>query len=58
MMFKLTTLGSFIIKETGLLSFILMPFGSITEGTETQHFCLWFLIQYSQGDETIILDRD
>ena len=50
-MFKLTALGSFIIKGTRLLSFILTAFGSITKGTETQHLCLQFLIQYSQGED-------
>ena len=56
-MFKLTTFGSSINKGTRLLSIILMAFGSITKGTRTQHLCLRFLIQYSQGDEAIILDR-
>ena len=51
------TLGSFIIKGMGLPSFILMDFGSITKGTKMQNLCLRFLIQYSKGDETTILDR-
>ena len=50
-------LGSFIIKGTGLLFFVLTSFGSITKEMETQHLCLWFLIKYSQGDGAIILDR-
>ena len=45
------------VKATGLLSFVLMAFGSITKGMETQHLCLWFLIQYSQGEGTTVLDR-
>ena len=54
--FKLMALSFFIIKGTGLLSFVLTTFGSITKGTETQHICLRFLNQYSQGDEATILD--
>ena len=56
-MFKLTALGSFIIKGTGLLSFVLTAFGSITKGTKSQHLCLRFLIQYSQGDGATIVDH-
>ena len=56
-MFKLKAFGSFIIKEMRLLSFVLMTFGSITKGTEKQNLCLLLLIQYSQGDGPIILDR-
>ena len=56
LVFKLTALCSFIIKGTGLLSFVFTVFGSITKGIETQHFCLRFFIQYSKGDKVIILD--
>ena len=28
----------------------------ITKGMETQHLCLWLLIQSSQGDKATILD--
>ena len=56
-MFKLTAFGSFIIKGTELLFFVLPAFGSISKGTETQHFCLRFLIQNIQGDGTTIIDR-
>ena len=40
MVFKLTALDSFIIKGVGLLSFVLMAFGSLTKGIGTQHLCL------------------
>ena len=47
-------LSSLIIKGTGLLSFVLTAIGSITKGTEMQHLCLRFLIQYNQGDVTVL----
>ena len=52
--FKLTALGYFIIKETRLLSFVVTAFGSITKGMKTQPLCLRLLIQYSQGDGNIV----
>ena len=56
-MLKLTTFRSFIIRGTGLPSFIRMNFGSITKGMTMQHLCLQFLIHYSEGDGATILDR-
>ena len=50
-------LGFFIIKRTGLISFVLTAFGFITKGAEMKHLYLRFLIQYSQGDEATVLDR-
>ena len=37
-------LGSFIIKGTGLLSFVLTAFGSRTKGKKTQHLYLYTVL--------------